>query len=248
MNEKDIDIIENYLAGTLSVEDKQEVEARMLTDQEFAQRVEILKSLPHLVDESSLDFRNELEGIYQEYQQKQKPSRTLPPRTYWIAASLALLLSVIGLLIWLLPTSLTSQEIYAANFTMPADNITVRNDQSVASALQSAMEAYNVQDYTTAITHFEDFLQGESAHVPALFYSGVSYLALAEVGKAIQNLQKVTQIQDPTYAISAQWYLGLAYLKQNNTEQARKIFSSLKESGSSYASKADTVLQQLADK
>lgn len=247
MNEKDTDIIENYLAGTLSAEEQKKVEDRLLTDREFAQRLEIFKMLPHLVSEDVHNFRNELEGIYQEYRQQDAASSTMSRRTFFMAASLALLISVIGILIWLLPSSLTPQEMYATHFTVPADNITVRNDQEISPALQSAMEAYNAQDYATAVAQFEDILQEDTNNAPVLFYSGVAYLILNENEKAMQNLQKVSETEDTAYALTAHWYLGLAYLKQNNIAQAREIFSSLKESGSSYAKRADTILQQLEE-
>jgi len=247
MNEKDIDIIENYLAGNLSAEDSKEVEHRLLTDQEFAQRLAIFKALPHLASEASHDFRNELEGIYQEYQQENKASGTVSRRTLLMAASLALLVSVIGLLIWLLPSSLTPQEMYTAHFTVPADNITVRNEEGIAPNLQSAMEAYNKQVYTEAVAKFDNILENEPTNVPVLFYSGVSYLILEESEKAVQNLQKAVQANDTTYKLTATWYLGLAYLKQNNIAQAREIFSSLKQSGSSYAKKAESILQELEE-
>ncbi len=247
MNEKDIDIIENYLAGNLSAEDSKEVEHRLLTDQEFAQRLAIFKALPHLASEASHDFRNELEGIYQEYQQENKASGTVSRRTLLMAASLALLVSVIGLLIWLLPSSLTPQEMYTAHFTVPADNITVRNEEGIAPALQSAMEAYNGHNYADAITQFEAILQNDADNVPVLFYCGISYLALADAEKAIQYLQKAVQRNDTTYNTTATWYLGLAYLKHENTTQAQEVFSTLKESGSSYAKKAEDIFQQLEE-
>jgi lipopolysaccharide biosynthesis regulator YciM len=245
MNEKDIDIIESYLAGKLPAEDRKEVEDRLLTDREFAQRVEIFMTLPHLVSESSHDFRNELEGLYQEYHQQNKTSDTVSRRTFLMAASFALLISIIGILIWLLPVSLTPQEMYTAHFTVPADNITVRNEQDIPPALQSAMEAYNEQAYPEAVTQFETILENDPANVPVLFYSGVSYLILKETEKAVQNLQKVMQTDDTTYKLTATWYLGLAHLEQGNIAQAREVFFSLKESGSSYARRADAILQQL---
>lgn len=247
MKESDIDIIENYLTGKLSAEKQKEVEDRLLTDREFAQRVEIFKTLPHLVSDESHDFRNELEGIYQKYHQQNKASSTVSRRTLLMAASLALLISVIGILIWLLPASLTSQEMYATHFTVPADNITVRNDQEIAPALQSAMESYNEQAYTDAVAKFENILQNDPDNAHVLFYSGASYLILGENDKAVRNLQKVAQTENTAYALTARWYLGLAYLKQDNIAQAREIFSSLKESGSSYANKANTILQQLEE-
>lgn len=247
MNEKDIDIIENYLAGKLPAEDRKEVENRLLTDQEFAQRVEIFKTLPHLVSSSSYDFRNELEDIYQEYQQENKASNTVSRRTFMMAASIALLISIIGILIWLLPASLTPREMYAAHFTVPADNITVRNEQAIAPALQSAMKAYNEQAYSEAAAQFETILQNDADNVPVLFYSGVSYLVLEETEKAVQHLQKAVQMNDTTYKLTATWYLGLAYLQQGNIAPAQEVFSSLKESGSSYAKRAEDILQQLEE-
>ena len=247
MKESDIDIIENYLTGKLSAEKQKEVEDRLLTDREFAQRVEIFKTLPPLVSEESHDFRNELEGIYQEYRKENSSARTISRRTFLMAASLALLISVTGILIWLLPASLTPQEIYATHFTVPADNITVRNDQEIVPALQSAMESYNEQAYTDAVAKFENILQNDPDNAPVLFYSGVSYLILGETDQAVQKLQKVAQIENTAYGLTSRWYLGLAYLKQDNTAQAREIFSSLQESSSSYATKADTLLQQLEE-
>ena len=60
------------------------------------------------------------------------------------------------------------------------------------------------------------------------YYKGLSYIETDEDKKAFENLQWVIDsAQSPQLKIKAQWYLALIYLKENNTEKALSLLSSL---------------------
>ena len=94
--EQDIELIEKYLSGELESSQVDQVEARLKSDPEFAQRLEIIKGTKVALSGEVEDFRNTLQEVFDEYR-GQHEERATPPfykRPYLIAASLVLLIGV----------------------------------------------------------------------------------------------------------------------------------------------------------
>jgi tetratricopeptide (TPR) repeat protein len=118
----------------------------------------------------------------------------------------------------------TNTSLFVENFR-PLPDVIVNRDEEENDLLTIGMSAYSHQDYMIAILHLEEFINlensSESNKRNALIYIGITNLALGNINKAIHNFNKITQ-QNPTFREAAQWYLALAYLKQNNLENCNQ--------------------------
>lgn len=115
-----------------------------------------------------------------------------------------------------------------------------------ATGLEAGMIKYDKQDYAGAVGDFEATLKQNPGDEKALFYSAVSYLSLGQTEKAVINLNKVLENKSGPYYDSAQWYLSLAYIKNNDTRNARKNLVELQNNSKSrYQKQADETLKEM---
>ena len=91
-----------------------------------------------------------------------------------------------------------------------------------------ALEAYDQGEYTTALPLlnkvFEDSGNKDSIK---LFYIAISHIALQQPGQAIPILKEM-QFSDKSK--NPKWYLALAYLLQNNIQNAKPLLEELSQS------------------
>jgi hypothetical protein len=127
-------------------------------------------------------------------------------------------------------SALTSNDV-TSNQTNPSDD---------------AMAKYDKQDYTGAITEFEQTLKQNPNDEKSLFYSAVSYLSLGQPDKAITNFNKVLQNKNSNYFDDAQWYLSLAYIKKKDSQNAkRNLIEIQNNSKSKYQKQANETLKEM---
>lgn len=124
--------------------------------------------------------------------------------------------------------------------SVPSETVTVMDDTDLA------MQKYEQKDYAGAAMDFETTLKKDPNNYNALFYSAVSYLSTGETDKAIIHLNKVLEKKDGELFDAAQWYLSLAYIKKNDTQNARKNLVELqKNPKSKYQKQADETLRDM---
>ncbi len=244
--EQEIELIENYLAGTLSESERKETEQRLQNDPKFAERVTLIQDMRQAVNSPVEDFRNDLREEFDAYQSRHQTERTPSPffeRPYLIAASVLLLVGLFAIYMVFLKSP-SPQQLYASNFSPPPENITIRNDDVADTELQLALKAYNDQQYTVALNHFDKTSRTIPENEAVLFYSGICHLALEESEAAGERFQQI--LQSSNYGTAAQWYLGLSYLQIGKSDKAKTVFEALaKASQSNYAKKAEYILQNL---
>lgn len=86
-----------------------------------------------------------------------------------------------------------------------------------------AIVAYETPDYIAATTHFKNILnqQPKDDFIDS-FFAGVCHLALHQPREAIIYLNKSTENSNIAWKNTAYWYLGLAYLSNENIMAARQ--------------------------
>lgn len=101
-------------------------------------------------------------------------------------------------------------------------------DRSFASEKQKndwdkAIIAYETSDYILATTYFKNILnQQPSNDFIDNFFTGICHLALHQPREAIIYLNKSTENSNTAWKSTAYWYLGLAYLSNENIMVARQ--------------------------
>lgn len=253
------DIIRAYLNNQLPPEEKQTFEQRLSDDPVFAAQAAEVATLQAAIQEAG---DQELEAQLTTYSKELKqmdatvfpspaPNINIRKLTSYsrivYAAAVLIGLIVIVLPLWLMNRSgtsvaaVTTEEIYAANFTIPPVPEARSNDK------QSAWrQSYGQGDYKTAVTQLEALLADATftGRSEAYLHLGIAQLAL---GNADDALPALTQVREESFDWeSAQWYSALALLKLKRLDAAKQILHQIsKQNMHPHHKQAKSVLERL---
>ena len=120
--------------------------------------------------------------------------------------------------------SMTTSPVYTEKIN--ENVVTKANDQALAD-LTVGLNNYAIQNYSSAISSFNKTLAKDPNNKEALFYVAMSHYNTGNTAKAITYYNK-TITNGGKYKEDALWYKAQILLKQKNTEEAKKILESLK--------------------
>jgi FimV-like protein len=239
------EIIERYLEGELSQEERLAFEARLHAETALAEEVALHQHLRTGIQASG---RNRMLDMLAETDRKMPayhpPAQIIPfgeaarSRFYQIAAAVILLLIPLYLV---LDYNRRPNKLFAAYFS-PHQAVMVESGDPMAQAMQE----YQRQNYAQALPILEKMLSERANHDTTLFYQGNSSLALGKADEAISSFEKLTTDQANPFYHEAQWYLALAYLKDKQPEKARNLLNSLSaDANHPHQKQAAELLQKL---
>lgn len=243
LSEKDRQLIDQYLLGQLTAEDRKTFDERM-TDPEFEKELAIETDLmPVFKVAGRSDIKaalQQLEAKKSNSTQKRPPAKVRSLRTYLaVAASVAVL--IIAFFFW--PTSTSSDQL-AASFLEPYPNVVVPIVKGAPSEgqKQEAYYAYETGDFERAIQKLDALPKTDTS----LFYLGISYLMIGDGANANLNLSEVLKYEGGRFEQEAQWYATLSNLQQSKLEPAKEILNTItQQEGHPYQKKAEELLQKL---
>ena len=212
----DVQLIERYLQGTLPPEEQARVEERLRRDEDFREEVQLTKVAIRGVEEHGL--KDMFQTLHRKhFEEPAPPSRTgkhLPLSKYGIlgvAASVIIIITA-GIFFW----KHSPKDAYAHYFDPYQNVLTFRLDEHV-QRMTNAMHHYDQHEYAQAVVLFGKIAQEASApaadRAAALFYQGVSYLAVNEFDQALASFQRST---DPKFSQQIAWYMALCYLYKDD--------------------------------
>lgn len=203
------DDAERFLLHAMSPGESEDFRMKMQQDETLRQRVEELRLLLLAIQETSL--RQKLHQFH-----GQMPARPAQ-RHAWLrwsaAASLILCISIAG---WLfIRTGNKGQRLFSEYFYADPGLIS-KMGSSDNYAFDRAMVDYKTGHYPEAIQAWTT-LQTENTSSDTLnYFIGVTYLALKDEKNAIAYLQKVLSMNNSVFAENANWYIGLALVREGN--------------------------------
>jgi len=109
----------------------------------------------------------------------------------------------------------------------------------------NALPLYEARDYEGALAAFEASLKREPNDPVALFYAGLSQLALGHARAATLDLEQVLRLEQNELQAPAGWYLALAHLRCHELAEARSRLTRVAEGGGFYQEKARALLSEL---
>ena len=244
--------IDRYLGGVMTSDERiwflKEVEGngRLQEDLQLNQKLNSLIADQETISlQAQLDsIHNNLYGSDQRVETGVKKNRRIIYFSMGIAASLVLSGIVISKQF---KTETDSHKIYSEYFR-PADiGLSFRSAGSevINNDLRSAMVLYEDKKYKDAIRIFEDILYKDSSRIGLNLYSGISYMEIKEYAEANKKFNKIIDQKANAFIESAQWYLGLCYLKTEESDKAREIFVSIANSESFYKKDAKRILKKM---
>lgn len=213
-----LEFIERCLNKTANAEELKDFETRLKNDLVFKAQVADIKTLLFGIEAQSLkerldDFHTELD-----YGASNKP---VPVKTMYfrkIAIAAILVIAIGGF--WLFSGN-ANEKLYAKYFVLDPGLPTMMSETSNFE-FYDAMVNYKQGDYKTAIGKWETLLENKLQNDTLNYFLGMAQLANNHEKKAIDYLEVVTNLETSTFKNEAYYYLGLAYLKANNIELAKK--------------------------
>jgi len=224
-------LIEKYLYKELSKAEIKEFEQRLDSDAEFADEVQ-LRSV--IFAKTKSDFKQQLKATHQKSKVNPASNRTAKLTSLHYIKRIAAVL-ILGVLVFVLSRYIGSPET-----TNLVDNhiaqthdapITLKGENDDAAAWKAAKDAYKKGDYEAAIREIEKI---KSPETEQQFYLGLAYLYNKNYDKSIAQFESIIQQNDANYSPTSKWYISLAYLKNNQPEQAKKYLQQIPEDAWKY--------------
>lgn len=233
-----IEYIDQYLAGSLSLEEQQTFEQAMdlLPDLEEEVRFQILAK--------GVSFNA---GRQKWIQEGQRELRALKKRKQgkrhfiWIRVA-ALILLVLSIGLTLIPVQNEPNHFPEPAFLI--DPAPLLRQDGKLSTLRQGYQAFNEQQYSSALSIWNTlplpmdlFTQNELA-----YYRGLSYLALEQLDSARYYLYKV---EEPAYRSRAQWNLAISWLNEQQVQKALPILQALSAHENPLQPQAESLLRRI---
>ncbi len=158
-------------------------------------------------------------------------------RLYWIAGAAAAAI----ILVLLVPTWFNAPPSYQ-QFAEHRP-LSLQERGTSGEELTAIETAFNTAEYGTALDLLDQYLATQADDTQAQIYASIAALELDQVQDAITRLTPISNGQS-VYQTTAQWYLALAYLKQENYAQCRSVLSDIPADNYWYA-KAEQLLKKL---
>jgi len=212
-------LLYKYFSNQLSNEDRLQLDELLLTDSEFKAQFDYEMGLQRAIKKDrSEKLKSKLVAFEKEAQTKRSSKSQQRSFFPWsIAASIAILIGVswFGYNTYSEPNY---DDLFDANFESYPNTVQVitRGETNLSNE-KTAFIAYESENYEEAINLFGK-LDQDLNYLD--FYMGISYLKIGDSEKAIAMFKK-SSTEDHEFREAASWYLALAYLKNNDEQNAK---------------------------
>lgn len=241
-NNKDIDLIEAYLDGSLDSQEIKTVEDRISIDPDFK---ELLTDMRHLIKGIKAEGRKSLRQDLKELDQslpdihslvKERKYKSRTIWRYWNYAAAAVLL--LGLFLWSKP-GIPGEFLkpYSSGDTFRSANISKAN----AYHSEPGFSSYFAEDYKAAVNEFESI---QAKNDTVWFYLGNTYFAQRKYKKALNCFEDKSLAANTVFVDDAKWYAALCLVSGRQYDKASTYLEYLAEENTIYSSKAEKLLEK----
>jgi hypothetical protein len=250
------DLIEKYFDGELQGGELEDFDTRMISDPEFAKEVKLHRELNDFLSRK-VDYiqkREQLDKIYEEVILKK---RELSPQNlrfsinysfiwqYKVAIGISFLIAIAILLFFILRPP-KNERLYAQYFKpFEVYSVTRSASDQIPDKFDIALDEYNSGNFQKAFILFGKISVEDTANMSALFYEGISAMALSKFEKASFLFEKIIVDNTSLYTESAEWYLALCYLQNPDLKNPRELLTKIANSKSYYRKEASAILSDL---
>lgn len=253
LSEQHIEALEALWQGQLQESEKGNLEKRLAEDPAFFQAAQAWKQLSQegfKPTQKESEALNTIKARLKNYEASPIIGRQKSSKKRLLGQSVktrrllyfSLAAAIILLLLWLNPLNTWLKPIspYQQYFAHLA-----RDNANLGTAIQSAEEAYDLKQYGKA---YSGLLAAVAENGDSLnyLYAGVAALGSEQAENAaiiFENL--LNQSNWALYQDEIRWYLALAYLEQNRTEEAQSLLQALYQEQGEYSQNAALILENL---
>jgi tetratricopeptide (TPR) repeat protein len=219
ISQEEFEKLESYAMGTMDSSNTDLFEAELETNSELKNQLQEVRALIIGIESAVLkdklnDFHEELNPVHNLVSSPVNSRRILK----WAAA--AIFIVAVGFL-WMLNSGSENEKLFAKHFK-PDPGLPTTMSSNSNFSFYDGMVDYKRGDYTSAIQKWEDLVATEQSPSDTLnYFLGVAYLANKNAPNAIHYLEATLQQDKSMFQKETYFYLGLAFLKQNEMESAK---------------------------
>lgn len=245
--EKDIELIKKYFDRKLTEREKEEIEKRMEGDIDFQ---EIFEDYQHIKKAMQVHHRQKLKEDLQVMAQNTPLSlgdgtqrKYLVSKSYLFIAAAGITALLMISVLFVIPHQLNSNRLFSSYYEpYPNYEEETKRGNTTSSLYRQAFYQYTLRNYKEAIKLFQEILEEDPSKVVVQFYLANAYLASGEVFNAVRLFQELLREPDFRFKEATEWYLALAYLKNQDFEKSQKLLKKIAQSKSFYHIKARHLL------
>lgn len=213
--------IEQFLNNEMPSAQAAAFTERLQSDLVLQQKLEEVKLLTLGINEAVL--KNKLDNYHEAVTSTtslKKTGRVISIGKRLLAA--ASVLAIVGLSVWWFLLKENKYEQVYSNYYKPDPGLITAMGPSDNYTFEKAMVDYKNGEYDKAIEAWSSLVKDQPANDTLNYFLGVAYQANKNNKEAINFLEKAVVNKSSAFYKDACWYLGLAYLKDENTEKARE--------------------------
>lgn len=247
------EVVERYLAGSLSPEQRESFEDHYFACEQCFAAVQAQRALQAELSASAAEIRV-----------MPAPHRRALSWKVAMAAAAAVILTVLGIR-WgnkpdlsppapSTPPAQTARStpvepslVELARFDPPIYTpVVLRGAQYEASSkFRGAMKQYQKRDYTHAITGLRAAARRNAQEPDTIFFLGVSYLLADQTDAGIEVLRHAVALGDTPYLEESHYYLAKAFLRKGDLAAARRELQQVVHLAGDHEDQARRLLEQL---
>jgi len=248
--------IDLYLNNKLEGEELRDFEKEMSNNKTFNRKVRITGDLNKAMDDYAFeeDLAAKLKVISSDYPKSETPEKEANQKEFiaknkWlIAIGIALLTIAAVAYFWKSsPGKTTNEQIFAANYE-PYSSLQSDRSSTAEEDYIAIIGFYDNQQYQEAMPLLENYISKNTNQANAQIMLGNVYLNVspAQTQKAIDLFQAISSSENKLFLEVAQWYLALAYLKNDEKGKALPVLENLAEkSVGKYSKLAEKLLENI---
>ncbi|WP_422360235.1 tetratricopeptide repeat protein [Reichenbachiella sp.] len=238
LSDNDLKLIEGKVDETLNENDSAQFTQRLNESDSFKEEFELQKAvIDTLIKSNQRDLKDELSSYLVEPRQVKKIKTS-----QLLAAAVSIL--IISVFAYTINSNSSSNhaELFQEHFEVyPAPPVT-RGSKNLETRVE-IFEEYRNKNFAKAIKVFESTNIIEKSPL----YKASCHLKLNETLKAISILEIASSSEDKSISQTAEWYLGLAFLKNNQLKKCKEVLNKIVLNEQLFHKEAELILGELGD-
>lgn len=248
-------MIERYLDGTLNDTERQAVEERAGHDSDFHELIRLHREVNDSIrDEDLFALRDLIRKVNAEY--LDTPGKDLQTQEKWHhpilsgvvfrIAALLIFAATAGVVLKLtLFKGTSSEKLYHRYYSVYESDVVVRSAKEEITGLTKAIRYYDLGKYAEALINLDDIIRRDRYDYLALLYRGLTCMETGNTDCAVKSFREIPDNWGSPFSEHRNWYLALALLKINNTEEAKDILQRIIAGKGYYSKHAHQIIKKL---
>lgn len=196
-------------------------------------------------DEKTLAFSEKLSRA--EKDSLNGPSRAMTGRLpVQLAIAATVIVAILFALFFLLRQNrFTSDDLFALFYKPYVETEEVMEITRASDNFYYALKVFEAGDYARAAVLFDELSDTAELKVFASFYSGLTFMEMGRWEEAVKKLEQAVGYGETPVEKSARWYLGLCFLRIDDSNSARRQFEILASSKNEYTARSRRILRMM---